>query len=72
MSLASVTNKVNANVDVFHPIVQVWVMCAYDGPLVITLKNTGFSLKKTKFEEEGSKSNDLSCTMHARNVFGFA
>lgn len=49
-----------------------WIVRAYYSPLVVAVEDTEFYLKKPKFEEKGLKPNYLSCTMRARNVFGFA
>ena len=49
-----------------------WIVCAHDHPLVVTVENAGFILGEAEFEEKGAKPDDLSRAMRARNVFCFA
>ena len=72
MTIHTVTNEVNADVDVFHAVVRMWIVRAHDRPLVVTVKNTGFILGEAEFKEKGAKPDDLSRAMRARNVFRLA
>lgn len=57
-TIHTVMNEVNADVDVFHAVVRMWIVRAHNRPSVVTMKNTGFILGEAEFEEKGAKPDD--------------
>jgi hypothetical protein len=69
MIVDAFADEMNLYVDMLHFRMGVGVMCAYDGPLVVTTHEGGSRLIKTEFFKEGAEPDDLSGTVSAHNVF---
>ena len=67
-----VANEVGTDVDVLHSGMQLRVVRAGDGALVVAVQRGGLVLWVTKFVEEGPEPEDLAGTVRASEVFGLA